>query len=650
MAKYQDLKTFLQVNFGELLKSGIEKYVNRSYDGIGFHGINVLSLSSYEVDNLEVKALTCHDDIGPRIKMDVGVAVDIIELGIGTTRYESFRKRRWFTVYLRGNLSNGLTDVEAYDVEEYHSGNFKKDNALDQYLVPYIYADNLEAIAEDFTNFYCVDAIYDGYSLPIETIMREMEIQFYIADLPDSCFGRMYFRETREAVYIWEPITHTYLKKDMDIQPGTMLISRKKYFLGNDGTVLLTIAHELIHWYLHQKYFCLLALLDEDSNTMSCEVEPSHFNENMTMAQKAHWFAEWQANALAIRIAMPSSLVVTAFEEAKAATSPYKYKGDHVEEIVHRMAQLFHVSDFVAKQRMRQLHLDVVDGTYVYVDGKWHEPFSFLDGSLDTHQTFVINQMDYMNLYEKNKGFAALIDSGAFIYLGYVVCINDPKYVAVDLTGPNAELKLTAYAREHAEECCIIFDCQSTSFLKDEYEFYGQAYLSREVKSDYYVEHEYNKDFNLECLQDADDIQKAVDAYNAAMDAEDEVEFDLMKKKCFTFADTLNYHMNRKHITIENLRDRSDLSDTTIKKYRSGGVPQPPIENVMAVCIGLNLPKAYCLHLLKVAGRQINRKSQQGRAYWFLLDYTDGTIEQWNRILDAFKQPHVPDKRNQKTK
>lgn len=58
MARYPDLKTFLQVNYGEVLKSGIEKYVNRSYDGIGFHGINVLSLSSYEVDNLEVKALT----------------------------------------------------------------------------------------------------------------------------------------------------------------------------------------------------------------------------------------------------------------------------------------------------------------------------------------------------------------------------------------------------------------------------------------------------------------------------------------------------------------------------------------------------------------------------------------------------------------
>ena len=94
-------------------------------------------------------------------------------------------------------------------------------------------------------------------------------------------------------------------KENEIIEPGTMLISRDKYYLGSDGTQRLTIAHEIIHWYLHQKYFKLLALLDDQSDMMSCEVEPSRYEESMTMAQKAHWYAEWQANALALRIAMP---------------------------------------------------------------------------------------------------------------------------------------------------------------------------------------------------------------------------------------------------------------------------------------------------------------------------------------------------------
>ena len=123
----------------------------------------------------------------------------------------------------------------------------------------------------------------------------------------------------------------------------------------------------------------------------------------------------------------------------------------------------------------------------------------------------------------------------------------------------------------------------------------------------------------------------------------------MMKQGCNDFASTLTFHMDRKDITIDQLVERSELSDTTIKKYRSGEVPNPPIENVMAVCIGLNLSKKYCEHLLSTASYSLGC-SQRDNAYRFLLDYTDGTLLQWNSILDAFKIPHIPNKRGQKTK
>ena len=120
MAKYPDLKSYLQVNHLDVLKRAIQEFVDKSYDGSGFHSINVLSLRRHEIENPIVKALTCHDDIGPRVKMDVGVEADIVQLGIGTKRYESDRKKRWFTVFLRGNLIDGLKDVEVLDTQEYY--------------------------------------------------------------------------------------------------------------------------------------------------------------------------------------------------------------------------------------------------------------------------------------------------------------------------------------------------------------------------------------------------------------------------------------------------------------------------------------------------------------------------------------------------
>lgn len=650
MAKYPDLKSYLQANYIELFTGEIQKFVDGNYDGSGFHSINVLSLLKHEIENVEVKALTCHDDIGPRVKMNVGLSADIVDLGLGTKAYEAARKTRWFTVFIRANLIDGLRDVEVLDTKEYF-GTFDKENALDQFLVPYIYSATLEENADDFTAFYCCDAIYDGYKLPVAHILEAFEIKYYLADLPDNCFGRMYFRKAVETVYETYPYVGEVKKENADIEPGTMLISRNKYYLGSNGTQRLTIAHEIVHWYLHQKYFKLLALLDDQSDMMSCEVEPSRYEESMTLAQKAHWYAEWQANALALRIAMPQALMVQAFEEVRDSASPHSFTGELVEDMLRRVSELFDVPMFAAKQRARQLDFDDADGAFVYVDGKWHEPFWFTEGTLERNQTFVIDRPGYDRLYRESTDFADLIDSGKFIYLGYVVCINDPKYVTVDIIGNHAELKLSDYAREHVDECCLIFSYRSTSYLngiQDKYEFYGESYLSKEVKSENYVEHYYDKDFNFNCIQSAEKICEEVAAIKAAQEAEDNVKLEMIQNHCNNFADTLIYHMDRKHITVEDLMERSGLSDTTIKKYRAG-TSNPPIENVMAVCIGLNLPKAYSKHLLATCSYTLG-DSPRDRAYSVCVDHDDGTREQWNLILEAYGQPPIPNLRNQKTK
>ncbi|MCR4638250.1 helix-turn-helix transcriptional regulator [Ruminococcus sp.] len=649
MAKYPDLKSYLQSNYIELFTSEIQKFVDNNYDGGGFHSINVLSLLKHKIENVEVKALKCHDAPGPIVKMDVGLSADIVELGLGTKKYEADRKCRWFTVYLQGILRDGLVDVKVLKVKEYHNGAFEKDNALDQFLVPYIYTATLEETADDFTEFYCADAIYDAYMLPIDHILQQLEIRFYMADLPDNCFGRMYFRKSKATVYEKYPMIGEVKREDYEIEPGTILISRQKYYLGSNGTHRLTIAHEIIHWHLHKKYYQLLALLDDQSDMMSCEVEPSHYEESMTMAQKAHWYAEWQANALALRIAMPQHLMVRAMEEAYDASEPYHYKGELVEDMLKRVAMLFDVPRFAAKQRARQLGWDVADGAFVYVDGKWHQPFYFPEGILEQYQTFVIDKNGFDKIYSSNADFAELIDSGKYLYIGYVVCINDPKYLKARFIGNRVELELSDYACEHADECCLVFSFKSTSYLRemqDKYEFYGESYLSKEVKSENYVEHYYDKNFNQDCLQNADELKKEIAAILKAQEKEDNVFLEMQQNHLTTFGATLEYHRKRKkHITLEQLAERSGLSVTTIKNYRSGK-SVPPIENVMAVCIGLNLPKAYSLHLLKTCSYSLG-DSPRDRAYRLCLDYDEGTLEQWNMILAACSQPMIPDNRNQ---
>lgn len=648
MSKYPDLKSYLQVNYKDLMQNAIQELVNNKYDGNGFHSINVLSLCKHEIDNLEVRALTCHDDIGPRINMDVGVAVDIVELGLGTTRYESSRKKHWFTLSLQGVLKDGLSNVQVLDTSEIYNGKFQRENALNQFLVPYISADDLESIADDFWEFYCKDAVSFGYRFPVEHFIWDNQIDVQEADLPDNCLGRMYFKKAKAVTYHISPFKpHSDpVRIEMEINPGTILISHQRYFLGNEGTHLLTIAHEIIHWHLHQKYFKLLELLDSENSMMSCDIEPCVYDDNMTPAQKAHWFAEWQANALAIRIVMPRELAKKALQESWDMLPPNTPLVYAVEETLKKVAKLFGVSEFVAKQRARQLGFDFVDGAFVRVDGKTYPPFIFKKNTLVQHQTFLIDQAGFEKLYRSSTDFSSLIDSGKFIYLGYVTCINDPKYIDVEQLGQNIRLVLSSYARQHADECCLVYSWQGKTELKDQFEFYGQAFLCKEVSADSYVEHSYDAKFNEKCLQTEEEISREINKYMKAKDDTIKILGELNNLR--TFGEALTYHMKRKKIKVETLVERSNLSDTTIKKYRKGEVI-PPIENVMAVCIGLNLQEDYSLNLLDFAGYSIVRDSIRNRAFRFLLaKHSDGTLEQWNKILDAFNLPHIPNQKNQR--
>ena len=147
-------------------------------------------------------------------------------------------------------------------------------------------------------------------------------------------------------------------------------------------------------------------------------------------------------------------------------------------------------------------------------------------------------------------------------------------------------------------------------------------------------------------VQKAEELNKEIAIILKAQEEEDNVFLEMQQKRLTTFGETLEYHRNRKnHITLEQLAERSGLSVTTIKNYRSGK-SVPPIENVMAVCIGLNLPKAYSLHLLKTCSYTLG-DSPRDRAFRLCLDYDEGTLELWNKILAACSQPAIPDNRNQ---
>lgn len=650
---YPDFKSYIQDKLGDLLKTQIAAFVNENHDAHGFHSVNVLSLCNQEVDNVTVMSLRCTNKPGMNVEIAVNLTADIVTLGLGAKRYEADRKQRWFTVRLTALIRDGLKiDEDSIHVTEYASNTFDKSTALDEFLVPYIYSADLEDLADDFVEFYCLDAPYwDRYVFPAEHVLYQLEMGLYEADLPEKTMGRVYFREDKATVYRSYPYFGESKHIDEEIRPGTILVSKNNHFMNNPGSGILTIVHEIMHWYYHQKFFAILSLLDSNTTMMPCETEPVVLDEGMSSLQKALWFAEWQANSLAMRVAMPQALFAQAFQEAydSALQIPRKgsFRAEVLEDTIERLGKLFAVSKFTAKQRAIQLGADVADGTLLYIDGQYHKPFYFKEGTLGPRQTFVIGKDEFDRLHQENTHFADLMESGQFIYLGYVVCINDEKYVRRksqdELYWQEYEYDLTPYARDHVDECCLIFGWHSKYGENDYDGFYGQCYLSKDISAQNRIEHIYDKDFKNN--QTAESVAAEIAKYRKAFMAEEQV----LREVPNNFSEALKYHMQRKNISVEDLAERSHLSETTIKNYRAGK-KTPGIENIMAVFIGLNLPERYCKHMLRTLGRTLDDMDDKQKVYLILIrEHSDGNIDQWNQILTGFGLGTIPNRRNQKS-
>lgn len=647
MAKYSDFKSYLQEKYIYELTRSINAYINGTYDSLKENSIDVLPIYDYKIENVKIKTLRCHEDVADFIKMEIHCVADILKSDFGTENDEINRITKWFTVYAQAMLVNGLREFCINSVVESGADKFIKEDIFHEYLVPAIYSDQLEDEADNFCQLYCKGALYDGYRTPLEYILNVWGVEYYEASLPKNVFGRMYFKSSMEEVYEYTPYIiqringkrekHLIKKK---IKAGTILVNVENHFMNDVGSVLNTIAHEIIHWEKHRKFFEILSLLNEEEDSLSCAVDPEMTSSNLEGAEKAIWWAEWQANVLAPRILMPRLMFLDLFKQIYEEQSqiPYFQNGDIIERTIEKLGLCFGVSKYAAKIRAIQLGIDIAEGAYIFVDKQYYPPITFSLGTLSKNQTFIIDRDSAQKMIECNESLKQLIENDAIIYTGSVFCINNPKYIKKDQSNVKVEYKLTRYALEHADECCLIF---TKSFSRDnasiEAELYSEFYLARNVTASIYVEPHYDPEF-----EHNQSIEELAIEMKQFMEARKK-ERDIIKQLPDNFSETLKEHMKRRGISIIDLAYRSNLSDTTIKNYRSGKV-QPNIDNLMAVFIGLNLSEKYCNDMLNKAGYKLNDSDLHG-VYRFLLDnHLDGTLEQWNDVLVASGFEKIPKK------
>ena len=160
-----------------------------------------------------------------------------------------------------------------------------------------------------------------------------------------------------------------------------------------------------------------------------------------------------------------------------------------MESVVYELSDFFNVSKLSAKIRLIDLGYNEAIGVLTYVDDRYVASHAFERDAIKNNQTFTIGIQDALHEYAINSELRKMVDAGKYLYVDAHFCINDSKYVRQNDYGVP---ELTDYARQHIDECCLVFDVKAR--VNDRYgaKYYREAVLFRDAISDKIIEIKYS--------------------------------------------------------------------------------------------------------------------------------------------------------------
>ena len=636
--KDKSFAAYLEDQHYDLMFKRLKSYIFQNRGGLNLHTSLVPDPSYTELDDLHIMGVSFKETEDDRILFRAAVQADVIVKGRSRRDYEEDIVYPWFSISFTGILRCGLNMVTITSVGEYSKERFSKEDALSQYLIPYVYSKDLDAHAEKFLKKYCPKALETPMPLPIKEVLEAMCLTVHHAPLPDGVFGRTYFNNATVDIYDRDRNVVS-----ADIEEGTILVDPDVFFMRNIGSVNNTIIHECVHWDKHYKFFELQKLVNPELTSISCAVVEEYKKGAGGLSEELAWM-EWQANAIAPKILIPAKTGRAKLSELLYTLSrafPSDSKASIMQLAISEFADFFKVSTMAAKIRAIELGFDQAAGVFNYVDGQYYPPFSFTKGSLKKDQTFIIDRNNAIIESLFNQDLAEDFKAGRFIHAGGMMVINDPKYVVVQ----NERAELTEYALAHVDECCLVFD--RTTRVSSHYDdsFYRICFLCRDADSKSFVEAKFNPKEGKN-----EDVQKRAREM-AAIVAEAKRVSDILAEVPSSFCGTLDYHVKRRGYTNEKMEERTGISSRMIQDYRNKKDAKPTLQSVLALCIGLNLHPSFSYDLINKAGYNIMAANEEYLIYRYLIDnHHMENILMWNaKLQDAGIPQQLPKNGNKLT-
>ncbi len=626
MKKYKSFEEYMYDNCYDMIFNKIKGFLISKKQSNFLSTQIVHNVNTFDLEDFHIEGVTFTTPGGDALHFRLSLTVDISVYGKSRRDYESDSKSVWVSVYFESVLKNGLHNVRIINIDEYSKEKFSKEKALDHFLVPYLYSEDADKVAEDFLREYCPITLASPMPLPIDEIVNNMGLRMYYAPLEDTVFGRTYFETSTVTIYT---DCNSWTTGQVTIPPGTILVNPNVYFMRNIGSANNTIIHECVHWKRHKMFFELKRLLNQEYRFISCEIVET-YGIDKVKSTPMDWI-EWQANTLAPKILMPASttknFIYDRLQFYRQTMPPDTRDAEIMELAIQDTANYFQVSQISAKLRAIELGLEQAHGAFVYIDGKRIPSFSFASSIIGKNGTFVIDTISALREVITNPSLCTLYQEDKIVFVNNMLCLNAPKYIELNQDG---HPEMTLYALDHVDECCFLFHCKKQ--INPEYDdsYYRTCFLCRDVTADSFIEADYHPDDGKNQLTEEE--AAAIQAI-ATLSKEMEASLDDLPG---SFHKTVDHHITRKGLTAEELSARSQISPQTISELRNKTDKKVELKTLMKLFVGLNLNHRYCMDLLHKAGILEFPKTQEGLIFeWLVKEHTDETLPRWQLYLDT---------------
>lgn len=623
MIKEDAFLVFINKHHFNKFASVAEDYLNDNIDLIEDKLHDYQNYFTHEVINKYIDKVFVSDSNGDNIEFGVKLILEIeVEYEFDSHHdYESKMMNISILVTCIGSLEDKLEHIEIVDCEKY-TGYSK---VITNDLLYKINSNEYQRYANEILDKYLHYDYVNGNKIDPMKLAKEMGLNVIKRSITKdkSIFGQIYFEDCNVELYNSE----SNCSENVSIKANTILVDSETAYLVSYGSENLTISHECVHWYLHRKAFKLARILNDSLKMIQCKV--SGGIKGMENMDKQKWM-EIQANGIAPYILMPDKVIDNCISDNKKWVNLLGNNNELslAHASVSSIASNLSVTIYAAKRRLILKGNKYARGVFEYIDGHYVEPYYYSD-EIESNQSYTISSIYATSILNDLNG-----DYEPFVFVENHICLNDTKYVS---RLKNGKYILTSYAREHVDECCIVFDI---SVLKNNNEIvnknYSFCYLCKGAK---FGNITYQPKFNP-----SSNIKKITKAQ--ILFEQQQLEKKLRVIEIMSLPDALLFLMKELELTNESLAYKSGLSSKTISRYRTGETKNFEKEVLVSMCVGMNLPKNTARLFVERCGcKPLNPNDLRDYALGIVLDgMTYLSIDEVNRELLNMEQEILKNK------